>query len=138
MGFLLEIVTPEKLVVSEDANKVVCPGALGEFGVLPGHVPLISKLRVGELRYIDTATGSEHYLVITGGLVEVTQNKVTVLADSCIRRREIIDKTKYTAELARYEETLKTAEKGTDEYNRAKKEYEFVKVVLKVVDKTQL
>ncbi len=136
MGFDLEIVTPDELVVSEEANKVVCPGADGEFGVLPGHVPLITKLTVGELRYIDAATDTERYLVVTGGFVEVTLDKVTVLADGCIRSRDI-DGVQVELDLSKAEEILKRVEKDSEEYIKAKKDYDFYKILMKVKDKLQ-
>ena len=136
MGFNLEIVTPDELVVSEEANKVVCPGAAGEFGVLPGHVPLITKLTVGELRYIDTATEKERYLVVIGGFVEVTLDKVTVLADDCIRSRDI-DGVQAELNMSKAEEILKKTEKDSEEYTKAKKDYDICKIILKVKDKLQ-
>lgn len=136
MGFNLEIVTPDELVVSEEANKVVCPGAAGEFGVLPGHVPMITKLTVGELRYIDTATATERYLVVTGGFVEVTLDKVTVLADGCIRSRDI-DGVQAEINISKVEEILKKAEKDSEEYIKAKKDYDFCKILLKMREKLQ-
>ena len=136
MGFNLEIVTPDELVVSEEANKVVCPGAAGEFGVLPGHVPLITKLTVGELRYIDTATEKERYLVVIGGFVEVTLDKVTVLADGCIRSRDI-DGVQAELNMSKAEEILKKTEKDSEDYTKVKKDYDICKIILKVKNKLQ-
>ncbi|MGC8495178.1 MAG: F0F1 ATP synthase subunit epsilon [Syntrophobacteraceae bacterium] len=74
----LEIVTPEKKVVSETVDIVVAPGEMGEFGVLPGHIPFLCKLRVGELRY---RLGSvQQHIAIMGGYAEVLNNQVTILA----------------------------------------------------------
>ena len=136
MGFNLEIVTPDELIVSEEANKIVCPGAAGEFGVLPGHVPLMTKLAAGELRYVDTATTTERYLVVTGGFVEVTLDKVTVLADGCIRSRDI-DGVKAELDLSKAEDIMKRVERDSEEYIKAKKDYDFCKILLKVKNKLQ-
>jgi F-type H+-transporting ATPase subunit epsilon len=75
---LLEIVTPEKKVFSDTVDIVVAPGELGEFGVLPNHIPFLSKLKVGELRF---RVGSvSRYVAIMGGYAEVLPDRVTVLA----------------------------------------------------------
>jgi len=84
---LLEIVTPEKKVLSETVDIVVAPGELGEFGVLPGHVPFLCKLKVGELRY---RVGAVARLVsIMGGYAEVANNQVTILATAAEEAAEI-------------------------------------------------
>jgi F-type H+-transporting ATPase subunit epsilon len=75
---ILEIVTPEKKVLSESVDIVVAPGELGEFGVLPGHIPFLCKLKVGELRY-RVGTASQH-VAIMGGYAEVLNDHVTILA----------------------------------------------------------
>ena len=75
---LLEIVTPERKVLSEMVDIVVAPGELGEFGVLPGHIPFLCKLKVGELRYRVGATS--RHIAIMGGYAEVLNNQVTILA----------------------------------------------------------
>ncbi len=84
----LEVVTPEKSVVSEDAKIIVAPGNLGDFGVLIGHTPFLSTLKVGSLRYMD-ANNTERYVFISGGFAEALPDKVTVLAESAERRRDI-------------------------------------------------
>ncbi|MEA1901239.1 MAG: F0F1 ATP synthase subunit epsilon [Thermodesulfobacteriota bacterium] len=84
----LEVVTPEKSVVSEDVKIVVAPGNLGDFGVLIGHTPFLSTLKVGSLRYMD-ANNTERYVFISGGFAEALSDKVTVLAESAERRRDI-------------------------------------------------
>lgn len=76
---LLQVITPMKLVVDEKVDEVVAPGVVGEFGVLPGHVPFITVLAEGELRY---KKGShEKKLIVEGGIAEVRDDKVTVLTD---------------------------------------------------------
>ena len=96
----LEVVTPEKSVVGEDAKIVVSPGELGEFGVLIGHTPFLSTLKVGSLRYMD-ANNVERYVFISGGFAEALPDKVTVLAESAERRRDIdIERAKTAMERA--------------------------------------
>lgn len=84
----LEVVTPEKNVVSEDAQIVMAPGSLGEFGVLIGHTPFLTTLKVGMIRYNDSE-GKERYVFVSGGFAEALPDKVTVLAESAERRRNI-------------------------------------------------
>lgn len=96
----LEIVTPEKYVVSEPARIVMAPGSLGEFGVLSGHTPFMTSLKIGALRYED-AEGKERFVFISGGFAEALPNKVTVLADSAERRIDIdIERAKAARERA--------------------------------------
>jgi len=83
----LEIVTPDRALLTEDVDEVVVPGSEGELGVLPGHTPLLSSLKIGELWY---RQGNEkHYLAIAFGFVEVLPDRVTVLADVGERAQEI-------------------------------------------------
>jgi F-type H+-transporting ATPase subunit epsilon len=76
----LEIVTPEKRVVDTEADSVTIPTASGEAGILPNHAPLISALKPGILTY--TNRGAIERIAVAGGFVEVSHDKVSVLADS--------------------------------------------------------
>ncbi len=84
----LEVVTPQKAVVSEEAQIVVAPGSEGEFGVLTGHTTFLTSLKVGCLRYKD-ASGNERRVFINQGFAEVLPDKVTILAESAERRKNI-------------------------------------------------
>ena len=75
----LEIVTPEKKVLSETVDAVTVPTASGEVGILQNHAPLISSLKAGVLSY--TKEGATQRMVIAGGFVEVSQNNVSILSD---------------------------------------------------------
>ncbi|HLM61740.1 MAG TPA: F0F1 ATP synthase subunit epsilon [Pyrinomonadaceae bacterium] len=75
----LEIVTPEKKVLSETVDAVTIPTASGEIGILQNHAPLISSLKAGVLSY--TRSGTTERMVIAGGFVEVSQNNVSILSD---------------------------------------------------------
>jgi len=75
----LEIVTPEKKVLSEAVDAVTIPTASGEVGILQNHAPLISSLKAGVLSY--TKEGATQRMVIAGGFVEVSQNNVSILSD---------------------------------------------------------
>ena len=75
----LQVITPDRLIVDEVVDEVVAPGEVGEFGVLPGHVPFITTLTTGELKY--KKGSAERKLMVEGGLAEVRDDKVTVLTD---------------------------------------------------------
>jgi F-type H+-transporting ATPase subunit epsilon len=86
-GLLLEVVTPERVVVSEQVDIVTAPGSLGEFGVLEGHVSFLTGIVPGPLKY--TTGGKAHYLAVTSGFCEVSANKVCVLVDAAEKAEEI-------------------------------------------------
>ena len=77
-----ELVTPEKLVISDDVHMVVVPGTEGEFGVMAGHAPYMSTLRDGELAIFRTAGGQPERVRVSGGFAEVSDRGLTVLAES--------------------------------------------------------
>jgi F-type H+-transporting ATPase subunit epsilon len=81
MPLHFELVTPEKLVRSEDVYMVTVPGAEGDFGVLEGHAPLVSTLRDGELLVIATQSAQPAMIRIEGGFAEVNERGLTVLAE---------------------------------------------------------
>jgi F-type H+-transporting ATPase subunit epsilon len=82
-AYSFELVSPEKLLLSDDVEMVVVPGAEGDFGVLVGHAPLISSLRPG---VIDTYNGDkvEKRIFVVGGFAEVTGERCTVLAEEAM------------------------------------------------------
>lgn len=115
----LEVVTPKKVVVSEDVQIVAAPGSMGEFGVLPGHTPFLTTLKTGSLRYTD-AGGAERFLFINSGYAEALPDKVTVLAESAERRRDI-DIERARVALERAEKRLAEQAKKEDvDFLRAK------------------
>lgn len=83
----LEIVTPQKKVFSEDVKFLVAPGTDGELGILPEHAPLITSLNIGIMRI--QQEGKNIKVVVTGGFMEVRNNKVTVLANAAERAEDI-------------------------------------------------
>jgi F-type H+-transporting ATPase subunit epsilon len=83
----LEVVTPERKVLSEPVDTVTVPGLGGELGILPGHTPLISQLQTGVLAY--SAGGKSSQLHVSGGFVEVKDDVVSVLAEVAERPEEI-------------------------------------------------
>jgi F-type H+-transporting ATPase subunit epsilon len=83
----LEIITAERTVFDGDVDVVVAPGSEGDLAILPQHVALMTLLQSGELRY--RRSGDDRYLAVSGGFMEVTGERVTVLADTAERVEEI-------------------------------------------------
>ena len=95
-----EIITAERVVYSDDVDVVIAPGVEGELAVLPHHAPLMTMLQAGELRV--KKDGEETSMFVSGGFLEVRQDKVVVLADTAERAEEI--------DIARAEEAKQRAE----------------------------
>jgi F-type H+-transporting ATPase subunit epsilon len=100
----LEIVTPETTAYSEDVEMVTLPGAEGELGVYPNHVPLLTTLNPGELRVLKG--GKESFLAIGEGFVEITGNSVSVLTDMALEPA-VIDERAAEAAVARAQAAMK-------------------------------
>jgi F-type H+-transporting ATPase subunit epsilon len=98
--FQLEIVTPERMVVKDNAEEMQLPGKNGYLGIMAGHAPLITELAVGELSYV--AQGYTERLAVSWGFAEVLPDKVTVMAERAERAEEI--------DVARAEEARQRAE----------------------------
>src|SRR5215210_5606811 len=107
----LEVVTPERRVLSEMVDAVYVPGMGGELGILPGHTPLISQLQTGVLKY--TQGGASARLHVSGGFVEVNGDKVSVLAEIAEHPEEI-DAARARLAREHAEKTL-SAWSGTEE-----------------------
>ena len=83
----LEIVTPERMMFSEDVDQVTLPGSEGYLGILPGHLPLLTMLGAGVLTYRQQST--KHHFAVSGGFAEVLGDRVIVLAETVERPQEI-------------------------------------------------
>lgn len=108
----LEVVTPDKTVISEDVEMVICPGTEGEFGVLPHHVSLLSALKIGELRY--RKDGKDKFAFVSGGFVDVNADICSVLAESA-EKGEDIDRDRANAARERAEKRLREHQENIDE-----------------------
>jgi len=96
----LEIITPDRVVVSREVDMVVVPGVEGEFGVLEDHVAFLSGVVPGELRY--TVEGRTEYCAVMEGFAEVSNNKVSILVDAAERAEEIdVERAKRALERAK-------------------------------------
>lgn len=114
----LEVVTPEKYVVSEDVEIVMAPGTLGEFGVLSDHTPFLTSLKPGIIYYQD-ANGKEKMVFVSGGFAEALPDRVTILAESAEKSSDIdIDRAK--AALDRAEKRLASDKAENVNFERAK------------------
>lgn len=107
-----EVITPEKLLVHEEVDMVEATGELGEFGVLPGHVKFLTKIGIGEMRYLKD--GKTRYIATSGGFGEVVEDKVTFLVETAEFAEEIdLERAKQAKERA--ESTLKDISEDTTE-----------------------
>ena len=121
MALSLSVVTPEGQAFHGDAETVVLPGSEGEFGVLPGHEPFLTALRIGPMT-IRKAGGEELHAALSQGFAEVHDDQVSVMVGSCEFAHEI-DRTR--AEIAR-DRALKQLEemRGTPEGEAAYQQYQ--------------
>jgi F-type H+-transporting ATPase subunit epsilon len=111
--FQLEIVTPEKKVVTTAAEEVQIPGKGGYLGILPGHAPLITELAVGEVTFRDASGSNEQRLAVAWGFAEVLPDKVTILAETAERPSEI-DVARAREAKTRAEERLASGDTTVD------------------------
>ncbi len=100
----VELITPYKKVLSEEVDMITATGTLGEFGVLPGHAPYLTSLKIGALSY--TKDGATFYLALNWGYLEVENDEVTILVETAERADEI-DLERAKIALGRAEEALK-------------------------------
>jgi F-type H+-transporting ATPase subunit epsilon len=114
----LEIVTPDRSLVSDQVDEVQLPGAEGYFGVLPGHTPLLASLQVGELWY---RIGQEkHYLAVAFGFAEVLPDRVTVLAQVAERAQDIDVARAEAARKRAEEQVARTSTRVDMDFERAR------------------
>ena len=134
MGNLhLEVVTPENVMVSQEVEIVVAPGSLGEFGVLEGHVPFLSGIVPGELRY-SSGSQTENF-VVTTGFAEVSDNRVSVLVDAAEKAAEIdVERARQALERAN-ERLAKDRSKEDIDFARAEAAMKRAVVRIRVAEK---
>lgn len=126
----LEIVTPYGLVFSEDVDEATAAGSEGEFGVLPGHAPFVTTIKVGML--ICRSGSAVAYFFVSGGYAEVGHDKVLILADSA-EKSEYIDIDRAMAAKKRAEERL--AKEGEIDFIRAQTALERALTRIQVAEK---
>ncbi|MGA3249085.1 MAG: F0F1 ATP synthase subunit epsilon [Paraburkholderia sp.] len=99
----VDVVSAEEQIFSGQAKFVALPGEAGELGILPGHTPLITRIRPGAVR-IEAENGEEEFVFVAGGILEIQPGAVTVLADTAIRGKDLDE--------AKAEEARKHAEEA--------------------------
>src|SRR5437764_7704217 len=102
--FKLELVTPERVLLSDEVKAVRAPGIEGSFGVLAGHAPLMTALTLGLIK-VEYPNGDLEYIATSGGFMEVNREKTTILADTA-ERAEAIDIARAEANISRAREHL--------------------------------
>lgn len=115
---ILSIVTPEKLLVSEEVDQVNVPGSEGDMGILYDHTPILTNLRSGQLSY--EKDGETIALVVSGGYLEVTDNRVTILAETGEFVHEI-DRERAERAQAQAEELLGKTDLSEEEFIETQK-----------------
>lgn len=128
----LEIVTPYGLVYSDDVDEITASGSEGEFGILPGHAPFVTTLKIGML--VCRKDREVNYFFVNWGYAEVTADKVMILADSAEKSADI-DLERAKAAKQRAEERLKKGE-GID-FIRAQAALERAMIRIQVAEKKQ-
>ena len=127
----LDIVTPEKAVLSRKVTEVIAPGSAGEFGVLLGHTPFLTTLRPGQI--IAKAEDRDIYMAVGGGFAEVISDRVIILAESAILAEDV-DTDAVKKELDQAQEKLKGLSKEDPDYIKWDSRVKKAEVKLRVVD----
>jgi len=116
-SFLLEVVTPRRLLLSERVDEITAPGEFGEFGVLHGHIPFLATLGIGEVMY--RKGEQKRYIAVSWGFAEVLGDKVTILAEIAELDTEIdVERARRKKEKA--EEELKKLSADHKDYLKVK------------------
>ena len=125
----LEIVTPDRAIAHEDVDEVQLPGTEGYLGILPGHTPLLTSLRVGQVWY---RKGTEKfYLSIAFGFAEVLPDRVRLLAQIAERAEEI-DIARAEAEKKRAEELIQAARSGNADIDMERARVSLMKAMIRI------
>jgi F-type H+-transporting ATPase subunit epsilon len=131
--FHFDLVSPEKLAFSGEVDQVDVPGVEGDFGVLAGHAPVVAAIRPGILTV--TSGDTHQKIIVLGGLAEVSDNGLTVLADVATSMQEL-DRAKFADKIAGMEEKL--AEKEGSELDRAVERLDHFKSIQSQLNATAL
>ena len=108
----VDVVSAEESIFSGEARFVALPGEAGELGIYPRHTPLITRIKAGSVR-IEKADGSEEFVFVAGGILEVQPNCVTVMSDTAIRGKDL-DEAKATEAKKLAEEAMRNAKSDID------------------------
>ncbi len=121
MPLTLEIVTPEQRLLTVTCDEVRAPGALGSFGVRPGHTPLVAALAAGELAYVQG--GATHRFAVGEGFAEVADDHVRVLVEEAVRAEDV-DVAAAQQDLSAKQQKLAVLKEGEPDYDLARAQVE--------------
>ena len=110
--FHVDVVSAEESIFSGEARFVALPGEMGELGIYPRHTPLITRIKPGSVR-IEKTDGSEEFIFVAGGILEVQPDCVTVLSDTAVRGKDLDEQKAHKAK-QEAEEALKNAKSEID------------------------
>jgi len=131
--FHFDLVSPEKIAFSGEVDQVDVPGQEGDFGVLAGHAPFVATLRPGILTV--TAGGTQQKIIVLGGLAEISETGLTILADVATSLKEL-DQTAFAAEISGMEAKLN--EKQGNALDRATERLDHFKTIQQQLNTTAL
>jgi F-type H+-transporting ATPase subunit epsilon len=131
--FHFDLVSPEQLAFSGEVDQVDIPGMEGDFGVLAGHAPVVAAIRPGILTI--TAGGTHQKMIVLGGLAEVSDNRLTVLADVATAIEDL-DRAQFSETIAEMEENLK--EKEGSELDREIERLDHFKSIEHILNSTAM
>jgi F-type H+-transporting ATPase subunit epsilon len=131
--FHFDLVSPEKLAFSGEVDQVDVPGLEGDFGVLAGHAPVVAAIRPGILTI--TSGGTHEKVIVLGGLAEVSEDRLTVLADVATSLQDV-DRAQFAETIAEME--AKLAEKDGSEFDRAIERLDHFKSIQSQLNTTAL
>ena len=117
----VDVVSAEESIFSGEAKFVALPGEAGELGIYPRHTPLITRMKAGSVR-IEKADGTEEFVFVAGGILEVQPNCVTVMSDTAVRGKDL-DEKKANAAKAAAEDALRNAKTEIDQAKIASELY---------------
>ncbi len=129
--FLLEIVTPQKVVLSKEVEEVTAPGREGEFGVLREHTPFITILKPG--RVVWKSGAEKETIVVDGGFAEVWPDRTNLLVNTAVRKQEV-DTERVKRELKEAEGVLSGLKEDEPEYKKTASRVEFLKLQLELAE----
>jgi len=127
MTFHVDIVSAEEEIYSGSAEMLFAPAVMGEVGIMARHTPFLSPLKAGEVR-IKTAEGEEHFVYVSGGLLEVQPFVVTVLADTAVRAKDLDE----AAAIAAKEEAERAMKDKRSELEYAEAEAELAQAIAQI------
>ncbi|MEI7532335.1 MAG: F0F1 ATP synthase subunit epsilon [Betaproteobacteria bacterium] len=126
----VDVVSAEKSIFSGEAKFVALPGESGELGILPGHTPLITRIKPGTVR-IEKADGEDEFVFVAGGVLEVQPKRITVLSDTAIRGADL-DEAKATEAKRKAEELMANRTSDID-FAKAQSEFAFAAAQLAAI-----